>query len=138
MNNLFVLSEEFRNDGRGPELIYTYYAGSGSVIKAIDYYNPDDLHDAQSIKHLRFLRSQAHMFTPEEVYNYSLDLVPWQRGQAAAVNLGKSAWLESFAPLHLLSCQHYRLMFYDQILDVICEGIEARLGSYRAYAMVIG
>ncbi|MFZ2359072.1 MAG: hypothetical protein WA040_06980 [Anaerolineae bacterium] len=131
MNIEFILIHLFDKDTRGPDLIRVYYTGEGSRIKAIDYCNPDDTCDAHSIRHLRFLKSQVHMFVPEEVYNYGEDQIPWRDGRSAAVCLGKSAWLESFLSQHLRYCQHYRLVFYDQILDIICEGIEAHSGAFR-------
>lgn len=126
----FILTQLFTKDSRGPDLMRVYYIDEGSRIKAIDYCNPDGTYDAQSIRHLRFLESQVHMFVPEEVYNHGKDQIPWRNGRSAAVCLGKSAWLESFLPQHLVNCQHYRLMFYDQVLDIICEGIEAHSGAY--------
>jgi hypothetical protein len=50
--------------------------------------------------------------------------------QAAAVNLGKAEWLRSFEQQHLDRCSHYRIMFYDALLDVICEDISAGRGPY--------
>jgi hypothetical protein len=59
------------------------------------------------------------MITPEEVYNFSFDTIDWgpPPHQAAVVNLGKSDWLNRFAQTHLVRCSHFRLMFYDQIID---------------------
>jgi hypothetical protein len=71
------------------------------------------------------------MFTPEEVENYGTKLVDWAAtSKAAAVCLGRSPWLRSFSLRHLAKCEHYRVMFYDQFLDIICEGIEAGSGGY--------
>ena len=54
--------------------------------------------------------------------------------QAAIVNFGKSEWLLSFSQQHLARCKHYRLMFYDGYLDVICENITAENGPYHSSA----
>jgi len=73
------------------------------------------------------------MFTPEEVINYKTLHSAWAMYRGAGIIcLGKSAWLNSFSPQHLEKCLHYQLMFYDDLLDVICEKIEAREGSYLA------
>ena len=36
--------------------------------------------------------------------------------------LSSSEWLLGF-PKHLKRCSHYRIMFYDELPDVICEDI---------------
>ena len=72
------------------------------------------------------------MFTPEEVHNYVRGGVQWGPAvdQSAIVDLGKSEWLRSFNRLHLERCSHYRILFYDALLDVICEDISAGRGPY--------
>jgi hypothetical protein len=70
------------------------------------------------------------MFTPEEVHNYARDGINWGAAidHAAAINLGRSEWRLSFSQQHLDRCSHYRIMFYDEFLDVICEDVGASLG----------
>jgi hypothetical protein len=126
MNLKPILRESFYHDGRGPELQKVHYAGNGIVLKAIDYFNPDDEHKTETLKHLLFLRPQVFMFTPEEVYDYRSAMNWAEYGNAAIVCLGKSKWLQSFSPRHFSKCLHYQVMFYDEFLDVICEGIEAK------------
>lgn len=71
------------------------------------------------------------MLTPEEVENYATSLVNWSNtNNAAIVWVGRSPWLESFNPYHLKECKHFRIMFYDEFLDVICRDIQAQPGSY--------
>ena len=71
------------------------------------------------------------MFTTHEVYNYGRDEINWGPAidQAAAVKLGKSEWLLSFTQEQLGRCSHYRIMFYDEFLDVVCENVAAGKGS---------
>jgi hypothetical protein len=110
-----------------------HYRGNGATLAAIDYFNPDDSHAPENLKHLLFVRPQVFKFTPEEVHNVAEDEVPWGRGSfgsAGIASLGLSAWLKSFAPQHLSNCQHFRVMFYDQYLDIICERIDAKVGGY--------
>jgi len=117
----------FYHDGRGPILKMVHYNGSGACLRAIDFINPDEFE--KDVKHLVFIKSQVFMFTPEEVENYASSVVDWSKtGKAAMVNLGHSSWLSSFAPLHLRECSHFRAMFYDEFVDVICEDIEVRNG----------
>ncbi len=73
------------------------------------------------------------MFTPEEVQNYSARGNDWGNyDNTEILCLEKSDWLTSFKERHLQNCKHYRVMFYDEFLDIICEGIESFEGSYRA------
>jgi hypothetical protein len=126
-----VLREFFYHDGRGPELQKVHYRQSGKVIAAIDYFNPDDVYSPDNLKHLVFIRPQVFMFTPEEVYNGLSSPVFWaELKHAAMVATHESDWLLSFNQRHLGKCQHYQVMFYDEFLDVICEGIEAKSGGY--------
>ncbi len=113
-----ILTEEFYCDGRGPELEAVRYASEGRRLQAVEYLNPD----GANLKHLCFEGVQVWMFTPHEVYNWELDWADVAPG-VAAVCLGKSDWLQSFAPEHLANCQHYQLKFYGEFLDVICERI---------------
>jgi hypothetical protein len=77
---------------------------------------------------------QVHLSTPEEVYKYIRDEVQWgpSINQAAALDLGRSDWLRSFAQRHLCKCEHYRIMVCDDILDIICEDIAAAAGAYAS------
>ncbi|HET8669957.1 MAG TPA: hypothetical protein VFM05_04835 [Candidatus Saccharimonadales bacterium] len=126
-----ILKEQFYHDGRGPELQRVYYRGRGQIIEAVDYFNHDVIYSPENLRHLFFTWPQVFMFTPEEVYNYMAKSLEWSKYKGAAiVDLGRSAWLESFNPDHLSQCSHYQIMFYDEYLDIICEGIDARIGSY--------
>jgi hypothetical protein len=124
-----VLGDRCYYDGRGPTLVKVYYSNTGSTIEAAEYLNPDE----SKLRHLVFRASQTFMFTPEEVENYERGGVDWAgTSRAAIVNLGRSPWLCSFAQTHLGRCNHYRVMFYDEYLDIVCEGIEANDGAYLA------
>jgi hypothetical protein len=73
------------------------------------------------------------MFTPEEVINYTFINRNWANFRTAGIlDLGKSSWMNSFSPQHLGKCARYQIMFYDELLDVICENIEVREGIYLA------
>ena len=95
-----ILEKEFYHEGRGPELIRVHYRNQGSIIEAIDFYNPDDVYDQACLKHLQFIGSQAFCFTPEEEYSQGFPSVDWREfGKAAAINLEKSDWYKSFTSL---------------------------------------
>jgi len=121
----------FYRDGRGPELQRVYWGLRGVRLDAIEYYNPDDVYDEVSLKHVRFEGFQVAMITPEEVIEYS-ELGPRlaSTGPAAMFDLGKSEWLRSFSPRHLSACHHFQLMFYDDLLDIICERVSCHCGRY--------
>jgi hypothetical protein len=125
-----VSADRFYHDGRGPEL---HLRGRSASIEAIDYQLPDADGGPQFEFHLGFHRPQAYMFTPEEVVNYASSNVDWsETGRGALVSLSRSEWLCSFATRHLERCEHYRAMFYDQMLDIICEGITVNSGFFRS------
>ena len=130
MNINPILRESFYHEGRGPELQQVHYVGNGTILKAVDYFNPDDEFVPDKMKHLLFRKPQIFMFTPEEAYNNGSNIQWHKYNNAAIVCLEKSKWLESFSPRPLDKCSHYQAMFYDQYLDVICEGIEAKPGSF--------
>ena len=118
---------EFLHEGRGPELLAVHLAPRSSHLLAIDFRNPDSTH----VRHLNFQGAQTYMFTPEEVENHLRSSVDWgASGGGALVSLGRSGWLESFSPAHLSRCSHFRAMFYDEFLDVLCEGITVADGPY--------
>jgi hypothetical protein len=127
-----VCSSDFYHDGRGPELVHAHWAAHGTMLVAINYYNPDSKHDATGLRHVRFVRPQVVMITPEEVIDYQrLGLSDaLGKSRAALWDLGKSEWLQSFVQRHLHRCHHFRLMFYDELIDVVCEEIECVPGGY--------
>ena len=121
------LVDEFQADGRGPVLEKVHWAYNGTTLRAIDFLNIED-----DPKHVFFTGVQVFMFTPEEVINYKTSSSLWSKNRnAGMICLGKSEWLTSFSPRHLEKCNHFQIMFYDELLDVICEQIEVRDGSYQ-------
>ena len=122
-----VHQTEFIHDGRGPELLAVHLAPQGSRLLAIDFRNPD----STLVQHLNFRGAQTYMFTPEEAENYLRSSVDWgATGGGSLVSLGRSDWLESFSPAHISRCSHFRVMFYDEFLDVLCESITVADGPY--------
>jgi hypothetical protein len=128
-----VLRDSIWAEGRGPELRSARYRSNGLGLVALEYLNPDWTSEAD-LRHLVIHQAQVHMFTPHEVYNFARDEVRWGPpiDQAAVVNLGKSEWLLTFSQQRLARCSHYRIMFYDEYLDLICENISVESGPYRA------
>lgn len=109
------------------------WSAKGDYLKAIEYFNPEDPHDEAHIRHVRVICPQVVMSTPEEVINYA-HFQPGPHDRAAAFDCGRSAWLESFSPMHLWRCTHFRLMFYDELYDIIAEGLEFRMGRFKEEA----
>lgn len=126
--------EAFWHEGRGPELLRLHWDSSGTILRGADYHNPDR-GSTTPVRRVRFARAQVAMITPEEVIDYATlgPLLATHR-PAAMFDLGRSPWLESFAPRHLERCHHFRLMFYDQLVDVIAEGVEAELAESMPFA----
>jgi hypothetical protein len=122
---------DFCSDGRGPVLRRVCWGFDGTVLRAIEYLNADDFGD-ESLRHVRFAGMQVVQITPEEVIDYT-ELGPrLARSRPAAMfELGRSPWLESFSQRHLSQCRHFQLMFYDELIDVICEGVTCHTGPFR-------
>ena len=117
--------EDFFYDGRGPELRRIHWDLDGRAIRALDYVNPTGPHEAASPRRVVVLRPQVVMITPEEVIGYEHvggDALVRHR-PAAMFDLGVSDWMKSFSPLHLERCHHFRLFFYDELVDLIAEGV---------------
>jgi hypothetical protein len=108
--------DEFRGDGRGPELDRFVWSADGRTLLGAEYRNAD----SPALSHVCFGGTQVVMVTPEEVIGDPS--LPGGSGSYAA-DLGRSSWLQSFAPDHLAQCSHYRFLFYDELLDVVCETI---------------
>ena len=122
-----VFVDDFYSDGRGPTLQEVHWGLHSSILHAIDFVNPEE----DTLKHVRFEGMQVFKFTPEEVINYPALSPIWKQDRKAGIIcLGKSPWLESFNPHHLKSCAHYQLLFYDELVDVICEGLRIGDGGY--------
>jgi hypothetical protein len=123
--------EHFHHEGRGPELRQAHWGNRGGRLLAIDYFNPEAEYTPENLRHVRFINGQVVMITPEEV------IAPGTQGDllvryrpAAAFECGRDAWLVSFSPRHLARCSHYQLMFYDELFDVICEGLDFLAGGF--------
>ncbi len=116
---------EFWREGRGPELHRILWNVSGTLIRGIEYLNPDWGPDLQaSLRHVLFEGAQVVQITPEEVIGlHQLGSRYQDRSRASMFDLGRSSWLQSFARRHLAHCHHIQLLFYDQLVDVICERV---------------
>ena len=128
-----IHKEDFHHDGRGPELMQVIWSTKGDYLKAIEYFNPEDPYDDTHIRHVMIIRPQVVMSTPEEVINYA-DFQPGSFDRAAAFDCGRSEWFKSFSPRHLECCTHFRLMFYDELYDIIADGLEFRMGRFKQEA----
>ena len=126
-----IHTDIFYHDGRGPELQHVHWSHRGAVLRAIEYYNPDDTYDSLALKHVLFDACQVVQITPEEIIQYARVATHLAGSSAAMFDLGRSDWLASFSPLHLKACSHFRLMFYDELVDVICERITCVRGPFR-------
>ena len=111
---------QFRSDGRGPELVALVWGMHGSQLIGAEYRNPD----SPTLMHVRFLNAQAVMITPDEVIGMD--------DSTGLVDLGHTAWQASMNPQHLGDCTHVRARFYDEALDVICEGVKIGHGGLEA------
>jgi hypothetical protein len=83
-----------------------------------------------NLRHVLFERAQVVQITPKEVVSAAQIGNRYASADRAAMfDLGRSRWLQSFSPTHLERCRHVQMLFYDQLVDVICEGIACGRGS---------
>jgi hypothetical protein len=126
-----VHTEHFYGEGRGPELTALRWGYSGRVLEAAEFMLPDAAF-TDDLRHVRFIRPQVVMRTPEEVIDYREVGPEFVKHRPAAMfDLGQSAWLKSFSPRHLGHCTHFQLFFYDELIDVIAEGVAFGSGPYQ-------
>jgi len=127
-----IHADAFYHDGRGPELRRLHWDRGGTVLRAVDYFNPPNSGERGGLNHVRFVAPQVVMITPDEVIgNNALGELLAHHRPAAMFDRGKSDWLRSFAQEHLDRCHHYQLLFYDHLLEVIAEGVEVRRGGFE-------
>ena len=108
-------------------VVRAYYGATGASIIAADYLNPDAKRG--ELRHLLFPGAQAFQFTPEEEHAY--EGVDWGLTRSGAIaDLGRSAWYHSFTNVHSADARHFRVLFYDEVLDIVCREIQTAPGGY--------
>jgi len=120
-----LLENEFQYDGRGPALQRAVWFRNGVILKGFEYYNPEDVYDEENIKHLELVGIEAYSMASEEVHG---NILATGDSKAAVIKVVNSPWFKQFNPSHLEGCEHYQIMFYDEIYDVICKEIKAGKG----------
>ncbi len=117
-----ILENEFYHDGRGPELHRVVWTHNGKMLKGFEYFNPDE----KNIRHLILDDVEAFSMAGEEVHG---NILATGKSKAAIFKIENSEWGKQFNPRHLNDCNHYQIMFYDEIYDVICK--EIKIGNGR-------
>jgi hypothetical protein len=122
-----ILIKEFYHDGRGPELQRVCWKYEGKVLAGFEYYNPDDVYDDDHLKHLILKKVQVFAMAGDEVHG---NILATGETKAAIFRVINSEWKKTFLKSHIQDCEHYQIMFYDEIYDVICEAIFAGNGPF--------
>lgn len=122
-----VLIEDFYHDGRGPELLRVCWKYDGKILAGFEYYNPDDVYDERHLKHLILEKVEAFAMASEEVHG---NILATGETKAAIFKVVESEWKRSFQQHHLIDYEHYQIIFYDEIYDVICKSILAGKGPF--------
>ena len=95
---------------------------------------PPDAETSEDVYHLTFSGLQVVEVIPEEVIDYEggglCDALIKHR-PAALFDAGRSAWLATFSQRHLGRCTHYRILFYDELFEIIAEGLKIEKGKYN-------
>jgi hypothetical protein len=121
-----VLENEFYHDGRGPELQRAVWKSSGTVLVGFEYFNPDDIYEETHLKNIKLVGVEAFAMASEEVHG---NILANGDCKAAIFKVENSDWLRSLNPTHLSECNHYQIIFYDEIFDIICKTIEVGIGE---------
>lgn len=124
-----VLEDSFYHDGRGPELQDVVWSKNGVCLVGFEYFNPDDVYEDRNLKHIRLVGVEAFSMASDEVHG---NILATGENKAAIYEVQDSAWLASFNQTHLGGCKHYQVIFYDEIYDLICKGIEVGRGKINA------
>lgn len=128
VKNKSILEKYFYHDGRGPELQKIVWSNNGAILEGFEYYNPDDTYNDNDLKHLKVVGFQVVTIASEEVHAN----IQFECGSnAAIIEIKKSEWFSSYNPRHLLDCKHFQIMFYDEIIDLICEKIIVGKGKIK-------
>ncbi len=122
-----ILEKEFHHDGRGPELQKVILGRNGIVLKGFEYFNPDDSYDEKHIKNISLEKVEAFSMASDEVHG---SIVANGETQAAIHKIVDSEWKKQFSPIHTDDCEHYQIMFYDEIYDVLCKAVIVGKGRY--------
>jgi hypothetical protein len=115
-----VLESEFYHEGRGPELQRVVWSYKGRILRGFEYFNPDDIYSEENLRHLELEKVEAYSMAGEEVYD---GIAANGDSRAAIFLIPDSPWKKSFRQRHLQDCEHFQIMFYDEIFDVICRKI---------------
>ena len=123
-----VYEDQFYCDGRGPELKTVVWRKKGISLHGFEYFNPDDVFDDKNIKNLVLEQVEAFAMAGEEVHG---KIRATGDSKGGIYQIKNSEWKNSFSQLHLNDCEHYQIMFYDQIYDVICRKILPGKGKIK-------
>ena len=121
-----LLESRFHNNGRGPELQRVVWAYDGKILLGFEYYNPEDSYTEESIKHLELIDVEAYSMAVEEVHG---NILVNRESKASIIKIENSRWLKQYNPACIGGRNHYQIIFYDEVYDVICR--EIRAGSGR-------
>lgn len=134
MKTTTLLEEEFHHDGKGPGLERVIFSHGGVILKGFEYLNPEDAKNQDNIKHLKLIGVEAFSMTTEEVHGNNLTT---ENSPAAIFKIDDSPWLKQFNPTHLADCNHYQIVFFSEIYDVICHEIKAGDGLLLSHMQTV-
>jgi hypothetical protein len=119
-NSIPILEADFYHDGRGPELQKVIWDYRGQILRGFEYFNPEDEYTAENLRHLVLDKVEVYSMAGEEVHKH---IAANGKSRAAIFQIVDSPWKASFKQRHIQDCEHFQIMFYDEIFDVICRKI---------------
>lgn len=123
-----IFEKEFYHDGRGPTLDKVVWERNGIILKGFEFYNPDD----NNKKHIILEQVESFAFASEEVHG---NILCSRKSNAALFRVDNSIWKSQFNQRHIAQCNHYQIVFYDEIFDVICRNIIIGNGDLKRFAL---
>jgi hypothetical protein len=125
MKTTTLLEKEFQYDGKGPELDRVIRSHGGVILKGFEYYNPGKASKEDNIKHLKLIGVEAFSMAIEDVHG---NILANESSPAAIFKVEDSAWAQQFDFTNLDNCNHYQIVFYNEIYDVLCTEIKSGEG----------
>ena len=125
-NSIPILEADFHHDGRGPELQKVIWDYRGQILRGFEYFNPEDEYTVDNLRHLVLDKVEVYSMAGEEVHKH---IAANGKTRAAIFQIVDSPWKASFQQRHIQDCEHFQIMFYDEIFDVICREITPGKGA---------
>lgn len=130
-----ITTPHFGYDGRGPSLT-RWIQDRECVLPGTDKGRaplPGGITGAEHTEGWVFFQGlQVVQTVPEEVHSYwFFELLPDGTKHTGAYEVTDSTWKASFSQRHLADQRHFILVFYDDLVEVLCRELVFGAGEFR-------